>query len=90
MKYTTHKLCKLSLKFPEQNVVYQCQTQTSGVILQEGKVTGDIELLCVSYRYSVLFIYKHNRTDLIYWPFIQHYYTFRLSTRCIPDVDNGE
>ena len=41
-------------------------TQTSGLILQEREVTGRIEPLCVSYRYSVIFTYKHNCTDLIF------------------------
>jgi hypothetical protein len=41
-------------------------TQRSRVILQERDVIGGIEPLCVSYRYSVIFTYKHNRTDLIY------------------------
>jgi len=62
--------------------------QTSGVILQGREVTGCIEPFCFSYRYSVIFTYKHNCTDFIYWLFIQHYYMFWLSTRCVPDVDN--
>lgn len=86
-EYTTHKLCKLSLKFTELIVAYQCQLKQV-VILQEREVIGGIEPLCVSYRYSVIYTYKHNRTDLIYWIFIQHYYTFRLSARCLPDVDS--
>jgi hypothetical protein len=64
------------------------RTQTSGVILQEREVIGGIEPLFVSYRYSVTFTYKHNTTNLIYWLFIQHYYTFPLSTQCLPDVDS--
>jgi hypothetical protein len=63
-------------------------TQTSGIIPQETEGIGGIEQLCVSYCYSVILTYKHNRTDLTYWLFIQHYYKFRLPTRSLPDVDS--
>ena len=62
------------------STVWHLKIQSYG---NENMYVGDIVLFCISYNWSVILTDKHNHIDLIYWYFVQHYYTFRLSASAI-------